>query len=340
MTEVKNGLFKKKLLAAAILAPAVMFAGCSSNDGAQIPGESTGEASGIAYDGYLNNAIVCVDTNLNKVCDDGEPETKSGKGGLFVFKGLTDPQQRYPYVLEAQAGVTLDEGTNAPVPADFSYLAPPRSLTVSALSTFVQVNAEENIAAGDSVADALRKAKAALAEDLGLGDRDPTAYDPIAIAKENSTESDLAARIALVNQASTQAIVRALQTANTRNDKLAQPFTPDAVYFAVAKQARENVPTIKTNIDQLVLDSGFSAPDLSNESIAQIVDTSIGADSGVTLDVKPADIADALSTIDAAQTAIVKDIEDQTGEDQPAPEAPTGATGGTGGSSGSGQGTN
>ena len=44
--------------------------------------------SGVAIDGYIRNASVCLDTNINGTCDAGEPTTETHLDGTFTFNDV------------------------------------------------------------------------------------------------------------------------------------------------------------------------------------------------------------------------------------------------------------
>lgn len=44
---------------------------------------------GVVVDGYISNALVCIDLNLNETCDLGEPQTTTNENGIFSFSSAT-----------------------------------------------------------------------------------------------------------------------------------------------------------------------------------------------------------------------------------------------------------
>lgn len=218
MTQFKKGLFTRNLMATAILAPMMMVAGCSDNDGSPLPSGQTpsGVSDGVVYDGYLVGATVCVDENLNKACDDGEPSATTGEGGQFSLVGLTDAQLLTPLVLEANEN-TIDEDTGQPADPNLKFLAPAGSTAISGFSTVIQMKVESALAGGSTATLAELKAAAAaeLATELGVEGIDLTSFDPIAAKDSAATnqEQRAAAELHLVNQVLSEQIATLLPAA-------------------------------------------------------------------------------------------------------------------------------
>jgi len=330
MTQTTQGNFKKKLLALAVLAPAMAITACS-NDGAYIPGKEAGEKAGVAYDGYLRGATVCADVNLNKACDDGEPSTTTGEGGFWLLTGLSPAQELYPLALEAIAGVTVDEDTGEAVTENFNYAAPAGATTVSGFSTIIQVETERLIAEGSSPAAAEAKAKADLAAALGAEGTDLANFDAVAVSKANGSDSNLATQLRVVNQVITKQLVAAVAQANSS----VTGASAGAILAAATNKVTEKVAVIKQVVDAKLAEGGVTGPDITGEQLAAIADEAVAdnttAPEAVTVD----DVNDAAEAITAAQEVIKEAIAEETQEEQePAEEPGTGATGATGGGQG------
>lgn len=333
MTQIKQGTFKKNLLAAAVLGSAIAITGCS-NDGAYVPGEAQGEVAGVAYDGYLNNASVCVDVNQNALCDAGEPSAASGAGGLWRIIDLTRVQDRLPLVLRATQGVTIDEDFGTPISRSFTYLAPENSQTISAFSTIVQVERQRLIADGATPSQALINAKSIVGQALGAPDLDFTRFDAVAVSRNNSADSDRAARLHLVNQVVTRNLVRATEQAQSVDSNQAN-FA--AVISAAVQKTADKLTETKQAVDAAV-PAGITVPDLADDQLQELLNS---VNNNATLAPEPVtstDIADAKAIVTEAQKKIQEAIETETGDEVDEPQAPTGGTGGTGGSNDGGQG--
>ena len=148
------------LLIASGLALATLH-GCGGGDDDPAPAPvvtptGTASISGVALDGLLAAATVCLDLNDNRDCDAAEPTTTTATDGSFKLTALLDADiAAHPVLVKAVAGTTMDGDTV--VPASY-LLAAPAGLgaTVSPYTTLVQseldsgrattrVQAEENI---------------------------------------------------------------------------------------------------------------------------------------------------------------------------------------------------
>src|SRR5690554_790075 len=139
----------RNLISVAILAPAILLVGCSDSSNFYPPQGNNNTAKGKVYDGYLTGAQVCVDENINRACDAGEPSVVTDLNGDFTFIGLTDRQAAQPLVVQVIAG-TLDKDTGVAPPADLKFIAPAGSTVVSAFSTIIQFKIEAELAAGST----------------------------------------------------------------------------------------------------------------------------------------------------------------------------------------------
>jgi len=324
MTQIKKGTFNRKLLATAILAPMILVAGCSDNDGSPLPSEQlpTGETSGFAYDGYLVGATVCVDVNLNKACDADEPSTTTGEGGQFELVALTEAQLLTPLVLEANEN-TVDEDTGEAVDPNLKFLAPAGSKAVSALSTVIQVKVEQAIAAAVAAGEEFSlenlktQATNELADQLGVSGTDLTSFDPIAETEEGATNGDKlnAAKLHLANKVLSQQIATLI---------------PDATAIASANSLSETAAVTAAiasldivNVEEAVRKyaSGTSDPATIGDFTADDV---AGGGDLIAPEVDVTDLEAAAEIESTVQDAIEAEIEEEVNAE------PTGATGGTG----------
>lgn len=105
---------KKQFIAAsALLLAAGIIGGCSG--GGTSGGDSTGAnksaVSGTVADGYLKNATVFLDKNNNYILDDGEPNTVTDAAGAYTLNIDAADVGKYPIVVLAIAGTTVDLDT-------------------------------------------------------------------------------------------------------------------------------------------------------------------------------------------------------------------------------------
>ncbi|GAA0841533.1 hypothetical protein GCM10009113_08150 [Marinobacter szutsaonensis] len=319
MTQFKKGLFTRNLMATAILAPMMIVAGCSDNDGSPLPpGETpSGVSEGFAYDGYLVGATVCVDENLNKACDEGEPSTTTGDGGQFSLVGLTDAQLLTPLVLEANENTT-DGGL--PVDPNLKFLAPAGSEAISGFSTVIQMKVESKLAAGSTATLAELKASAAaeLATELGVQGIDLTTYDPIAtFASASSNEKRTAAELHLVNQVLSAQIVDLIADVDVVLES--NPGLSETAAFGALVESLN--PANVVAVVQEFSDAGATANDLDGYSAETIMSSGTG-----TYEAPTAPDATAIEEQATQDEAAQAELEDAIVTEEP----PTGATGGTG----------
>ena len=92
-------------------------------------------------DGAIRNALVCVDKNLNGVCDAGETSGKTDAAGTVVLQVPASDAGKYPIL--AVVGTDAVDADNGPVSTAFVLKAPAdRPAVVSPLTTLVQTTIE------------------------------------------------------------------------------------------------------------------------------------------------------------------------------------------------------
>ncbi len=123
------------------LLPILMMIACGSSSS---DNDSATSISGIAADGYLRDATVCLDIDNNGRCDDGEPSATTGEGGAYTLDpGDYDPEA-YPLVVEVTAQ-TIDEDDDQAVGADYTLRAPAGKYGfVTPLTTLIQTKIDQN----------------------------------------------------------------------------------------------------------------------------------------------------------------------------------------------------
>ncbi len=113
----RSSIVNRSILAVSVAA--LSLAGCG--------GGSLGTGlslTGTAADGYLDNATVCLDLNLNGQCDTNEPSTTTGPGGTWTLDVSSGQEKAAPILVKATAGSTTDEDTGNPVARDYALYAP------------------------------------------------------------------------------------------------------------------------------------------------------------------------------------------------------------------------
>ncbi|MDO3380377.1 hypothetical protein M3027_19895 [Geoalkalibacter halelectricus] len=118
----------------ALLAALFFLAGCGGggSDGtpASNPDPSPGPSptptilNGFVADGYLQNARICFDLNLNGMCDPDEPSVFSEQGGAYSIEVPQGHELSDLVVLAEVTTETIDEDTMAPVEYPYTLVAP------------------------------------------------------------------------------------------------------------------------------------------------------------------------------------------------------------------------
>ncbi|MDX1756679.1 MAG: hypothetical protein R3175_11515 [Marinobacter sp.] len=229
-----------------IVAASSFLTACSNNSSGSSSITPEGTSEGIAYDGYLFRALVCIDRDLDKVCDAAEPSDVTRAGGVFEIDDLTDAELQWPLILEPTED-TVDEDGNTQVDDNLKFTAPPGSQAISALSTIIQSRIESALAAGStaSLATLRQQANSQLAQELDAGSINLTNFDPIATKTSGLADNvtrELAAKIHLVNQILTEQII----ILKPQAESLA-PDNPRAAFGAVIKKL--NAAAVKNAVD-------------------------------------------------------------------------------------------
>ena len=124
--------------------------------------DNTLSLEGVAADGYLVGATVCLDLNSNLSCDSAEPSATTGAGGVFSIDATQAQIDSNSLVLVASPSTTTDEDTDAAVAGDFVLTAPAGSTFISPITTLVQARIRD----GETAA----AAASAVESELGISD--------------------------------------------------------------------------------------------------------------------------------------------------------------------------
>lgn len=200
-------------LSCAWLCLAALLTACGGGGGPGNTPPSTTAISGLAMDGYLENATAFADCNADGLLSTGEPRVQTAANGSFTLQ-LTDAQKSCHIVVLATAGVTKDADTGTTISQDFKLLTPPvgtgsTSVVVSPLTTQVvaAMQADSSLS--------LTAAQTQVKTSLGLGNIDLMADF---IARKNSGAADAGQYVQAHNLA--VAITQVLQDVNTANTDL------------------------------------------------------------------------------------------------------------------------
>ena len=111
----------KKGLGVAVALSVGIIAGCSGSGGST---SQTVPVNGIVADGYLKGAEVFMDKHGNYQWDGVEPRTISGAGGTYTLNVSPQDMGKYPIVVKAIPGSTIDEDDGQPVRQGYVMTAP------------------------------------------------------------------------------------------------------------------------------------------------------------------------------------------------------------------------
>lgn len=243
----RKRLFTFPLLA---LGAACLISGCSSGGSSNSSSGSTAPAaavSGVVADGYLYNAKVCSDQNLNNVCDDGEPFTFSDENGQYELTG--DSLDQYPIVVEVTAGETVDQDNpSEPIAKDYVLSTPAgKPEFISPLTTMVHQQVESNPALSVEEAETVIKGQ------LGLASEDNVSLFVNYVEQEAGEEETAAtyeqlhdvAQVVATTFAEMQEDVQAALDAAPDND-----YTLDDVLEVVVEKVVSQLDEIVTLVEE------------------------------------------------------------------------------------------
>ena len=211
--------------------------GSGSND-TVITTPSVKQVSGIAIDGYLSKAKVCIDINANSKCDVNEPTTTTDVDGKFSISTELTNLSQYSVLVEAVPGVTVDSDNNTIVQKAFFLKAnASEPEVISPITTLIQNNLELN--ASLTKADVIAQIK----RDLNVSDNINITGDYI--AKKVDVDSVVYGKIHTVARVLTKAIATTLDTNTNITDTNYNASTK--IMFA---DIATNIKKIATDVDK------------------------------------------------------------------------------------------
>ncbi|HEX5278299.1 MAG TPA: hypothetical protein VFW42_11615 [Fluviicoccus sp.] len=108
-------------LSLTLLSILILTACGGGGDGGGSGTSATRTLSGVAADGYLQGAFVCIDRNDNLHCDSDEPRTTSNSEGAYTLDGLTDEDvTQHRVLVEVHTGVF--DSDNPGIRVDMPYI--------------------------------------------------------------------------------------------------------------------------------------------------------------------------------------------------------------------------
>jgi len=220
--------------------------------------QQTQTVSGVVADGYLEGALVCLDTNLNKKCDSGKPSAITGPGGVYTISDVPIADLAFPIVVEVPVGAVDSElGT---VTTGYVLTAPVgQPGFVSPQTTLVQSLIETS---GLSLTDAVAIVKAK----LGLSTVSPLDDYKPGVAGA-SAEAVLAAGVAKVVAAAIAVNMQAIDAVVITDTSV----TTKQVISLSVQQVLQNLSTL---VLQVRTSTNNGATVLDTKSIAGIVSSS------------------------------------------------------------------
>lgn len=144
---------------------AVVAAVLAACGGGGSGGDSKTTLAGVAVDGYLKGAKVCLDLNDNNACDSGEPEATTDESGRFSMSVDAQVAASHRVLVQVLAGVTVDQDNpGTPIEQGYTLSAPiGKQGVVSPLTTLVAAKMLGGSTQADAEAWALTQ--------LGLSDK-------------------------------------------------------------------------------------------------------------------------------------------------------------------------
>ena len=270
---MQHQLWARRSIISAVVTASLGLAACGSGGGASSNSgtvETTTTLSGIVADGYLLNATVCLDINLNKMCDSGEPTATSTSGGNYSLDATQTQIDTYPIVAEIVAGITIDEDNpGSPVTKAYTLSAPAgKGAFISPLTTIVQAQIETTGRTAEQIESEIL---ASIGQDPSL----ISLFDNYVSNKSDATNSSAVQNSYLqlhqVAQVTARTIANNLEIIETAVSngeiQINQSETLDSLITIIVQQVIAELANISTEIDNAV---SFDA-----DTIAAAVDATV-----------------------------------------------------------------
>jgi hypothetical protein len=136
----------------AIVILCVAMASCGGDDDAPVTQTARQTIQGKVIDGYISGAVVCLDTNSNSRCDEGEPRAVSDAAGSYELSVPADSSS--PLIAEVRAGQARDsDDPAAPVGSAYRMASPSKSYStnITPFTTLVHVSGERDFALAEDL---------------------------------------------------------------------------------------------------------------------------------------------------------------------------------------------
>lgn len=263
-----------------------------------------------AIDGYLQNAVCCVDVNGDKSCDNEASITRSDLDGMCTV----DASLVGPLLVLTDADTTDSDvkGVQSDVSAPIGLFltAPQGSTTATPFTTLAQVQAELTGLSFEEVA-------ADIVATLGLPEgTDFTTYDYVAESATDDTALRASVIASIVSE-SIAANIAALETAGVATEDSALQLSTAINLIVNPDNAAGVQGAGGESIFEVIANAVLTAEDPTDEDAFNYTEIVTNNEE--------------VTSVDEVDTENLQDVADETDEqiDEPAP--PSGASGGTGG---------
>ena len=275
---------KKNGLALAVVASLALVVACGGGSGGGgggttagggggtggTPGTATTAVAVTVIDGALRNATVCLDKNLNGVCDTGEPSAKTDASGAASLQVDAADVGKYPVL--AVVGTDAVDADNGPVTTAFVLKAPAdKTSVVSPLTTLVQSQVE---ATGASTATAEATIKAQIGLDVSLF-QDFTK----STTTEGGTLNAIARTLVITTQQQSAALASSVGSTAIDGSTITQQDLNDLI----TRKLLEVLPAVVAKLADPAVQAAIASKDPAqlNAALAPVVTTAVTS-SGIT----------------------------------------------------------
>lgn len=250
------------------------------------PTPTPAAVSGVVADGYLQGATVCLDVNLNKACDSGEPTAQTGAGGKYTIDAAAlallpagTTAADFPVLVEVPA-TAIDEDTMAAVGKEYVMAAPAgKPEFVSPMTTLVQNQLETNPALSVEQAEDLVKVEVGIVAGSSL-------FENYVEPKTDGLEAAAAeARAAELRRVHKVAQVVATTLANMQSElqtaaagagaNLTDPKTLEALAKLVVDEVMTRLQTITVTVDAALETAAQGGAAFNPQEVATTVNTAV-----------------------------------------------------------------
>ncbi len=251
--------------------------GSSSSDTAAV---NPSAISGTVADGYLEDAMVCLDYDLDGLCTEADPYVMSTTNGAYTIPadvlkafGIADPSL-YPIIVKTIPGTTRDLDTGI-LDKEVVLKAPAgKPEFVSPITTMVQKKIETAKAAG------VTKTPDEAAEDVkGDLQMDVNPFDNYVAKKADDTLDQASKEMFDKVHMVAQAVTRTMATMQETFKTTASPdIDLDVIINAVVEKVMEQLPAILADVDYSRSDAGGNKTSADYDTSTVVNDVSNSVD--------------------------------------------------------------